>query len=272
MPRPDATKTGPSRRPAAPARTNLFAVLPRWYARTAVAEISSRQPSGRRPPARSAGARLRQRTHWLHVRWCCNSFSLALGWRDRSELWSLATSSGCPSCGWDAPMPRPRSFRVRSTRRAPPRFGWLVLMLQWCDPTAVPRPHRWRPRQSTGALRRSHFRAIGNLGPIERQSDGSAKAGMVLPPRTPRIVDAAPQDVARPWHPAPEAGLDPLPRWHDARALSDRDFDPGRAYRHAPGCLPQGTTEVALPTSTAAEPRPIAIGVSTQARRRRTRG
>jgi hypothetical protein len=119
------------------------------------------------PPARSAGAHLQPRTHWLHVGWCvgwcCNSFSLALAWRDRSELWSLAPSSGCPSCGWDTPMPRPRSFRVRSTRWAPQRVGWLVLAPQWCDPSAGPRPHHGRLRRPNRVLCRSRLR--GHMQP-----------------------------------------------------------------------------------------------------------
>lgn len=108
-----------------PRPTNLLAFSPSRHSLSAEpGSVRGNHRSDGRQHGRRADLQLRIRG--LHVRRCCNSFSLALAWRNRSELWSLATSSGCPSCGWDTPMPSPRSSRVRGGWQAPPRPVRLV--------------------------------------------------------------------------------------------------------------------------------------------------
>jgi len=151
--------------------------------------------------ARAAGARRALAVHArLHMRSCCNSFSLALGCRDSLELWSLATS-------WL----RPAMARLLGP---PPRLSWLVLAH---GNAAIVSGDICNPALPAG------------------QSDGSAKAGMCCVPNAPDRGCRAPgSDEPPAYRPGPRlASIAPrgTRHWH----CSIRAFDPHRAYGGAPG-------------------------------------
>jgi len=123
----------------------------------------------------------------------------------------LASSSGCPSCGWDAPVPRPRAFRVNSTRRAPPPLGWLVPAQQWCNPPAAPRPHFYRPHQLTGTLRRSRLRGHTQPWPARGRERRAGQGRDVVSAPNPFDRGCRVAGRGEPLISCPGARLDALP-------------------------------------------------------------